>query len=302
MTPAAASAVPDAASMWSSNDRALEMARAVLGSADAPVGLTPKELIWRKNKARLYRYVRSEPATHRTPIFLVLPLINRAYILDLRPGASFVEFLLGEGHRRLPDRLGHARRRGSGARRDDARDPLSAARREGDPANHRRRADDGTGLLHRRRAGDLLHGPPSRGRPEPRPADGAARLLGRRSVRPDDGARRLPDRPPDRHVPDGARTDAGRRARSSSTRWPTTSAPIATSGRSWAIRHFDVERLAGDVPLGERQRPVRRRGIPAVDRRVLPGEPAVSGHARDGRPARSARRHPLPGPQYRGQS
>ena len=70
------------------------MVRAVLGSVDAPVGLTPKELVWRKNKARLYRYVRSEPATHQTPIFLVLPLINRAYILDLRPGASFVEFLL----------------------------------------------------------------------------------------------------------------------------------------------------------------------------------------------------------------
>ena len=91
-------ALPDAESLWSSNDRALEMARVVLGSADAPVGQTPKELIWRKNKARLYRYLRSEPATHRTPIFLVLPLINRAYILDLRPGASFVEFLLSEGH------------------------------------------------------------------------------------------------------------------------------------------------------------------------------------------------------------
>ena len=110
------------------------MARAVLGSADAPVGLTPKELVWRKNKARLYRYVRSEPATHRTPIFLVLPLINRAYILDLRPGASFVEFLLERGLRRLPHRLGHAGRRGSGIRHDDARDPLPAACREGDPA------------------------------------------------------------------------------------------------------------------------------------------------------------------------
>ncbi|MEA2620609.1 MAG: poly[(R)-3-hydroxyalkanoate] polymerase subunit PhaC, partial [Chloroflexota bacterium] len=89
---------PDAETVWSSNDRALELARAVLGAADAPVGLTPKELIWRKNKARLYRYLRSTPATHKTPIFLVLPLINRAYILDLRPGASFVEFLLAEGH------------------------------------------------------------------------------------------------------------------------------------------------------------------------------------------------------------
>jgi polyhydroxyalkanoate synthase len=89
---------PDAQTLWMSNDRTLEMAQAVLGAADAPVGLTPKELIWRKNKARLYRYVRSEPTTHQTPIFLVLPLINRSYILDLRPGASFVEFLLGQGH------------------------------------------------------------------------------------------------------------------------------------------------------------------------------------------------------------
>jgi polyhydroxyalkanoate synthase len=87
-----------AEALWASADRAVEMATAVLGAADAPVGLTPKELIWRKNKARLYRYLRSEPATHRTPIFLVLPLINRAYILDLRPGASFVEFLLGQGY------------------------------------------------------------------------------------------------------------------------------------------------------------------------------------------------------------
>jgi poly[(R)-3-hydroxyalkanoate] polymerase subunit PhaC len=97
LTSTARPAWPDAGNVWSSNDRALEMARAILGSVDAPVGLTPKELVWRKNKARLYRYVRPEPATHRTPIFLVLPLINRAYILDLRPGASFVEFLLGQG-------------------------------------------------------------------------------------------------------------------------------------------------------------------------------------------------------------
>jgi poly[(R)-3-hydroxyalkanoate] polymerase subunit PhaC len=98
MSPMAAPSIPEAANLWSSADRALEMARVLLGSAEAPVGQTPKELVWRKNKARLYRYVRSEPATHRTPIFLVLPLINRAYILDLRPRASFVEFLLGEGY------------------------------------------------------------------------------------------------------------------------------------------------------------------------------------------------------------
>src|SRR5579859_3952990 len=79
------------------NDRALEMVHAVLSARDVAVGTTPKELVWRKNKACLYRYIRHSSPTHATPVFLVLPLINRAYILDLRPGSSFVEHLLGAG-------------------------------------------------------------------------------------------------------------------------------------------------------------------------------------------------------------
>ncbi len=78
-------------------DRALDMVHAVLSARDAPVGTTPRDLVWRKNKAQLYRYTRDSPPTQRTPIFLVLPLINRAYILDLRPGSSFVEHLLTHG-------------------------------------------------------------------------------------------------------------------------------------------------------------------------------------------------------------
>ena len=62
---------------------------------------SPRTLIWRKNKASLYRYIRETAPTRRTPVFLVLPLINRAYILDLRPGSSFVEHLLGQ-RRRAP--------------------------------------------------------------------------------------------------------------------------------------------------------------------------------------------------------
>jgi polyhydroxyalkanoate synthase len=89
---------PVADGTWKASDRALEMARAVLGARDAPVGQTPKETIWRKNKARLYRYTRSTPPARRIPVFLLLPLINRAYILDLRPRASFVEFLLSRGY------------------------------------------------------------------------------------------------------------------------------------------------------------------------------------------------------------
>ena len=83
--------------LWSAGERTLDLANAVLGAADAPVGTTPRTTIWRKNKARLYRYVRATPAERRTPLLLVLPLINRSYILDLRPGASLVEFLVERG-------------------------------------------------------------------------------------------------------------------------------------------------------------------------------------------------------------
>jgi polyhydroxyalkanoate synthase subunit PhaC len=83
--------------MAAAPDRSLDMLHAVLSARDTPVGVTPRELVWRKNKAQLFRYTRHTPATQRTPIFLVLPLINRAFILDLRPGSSFVEHLLGQG-------------------------------------------------------------------------------------------------------------------------------------------------------------------------------------------------------------
>jgi polyhydroxyalkanoate synthase len=73
------------------------MLQAVVGVPVTPVGVTQREVAWRKNKACVYRYTRATPPTHCTPVFLVMPLINRAYILDLRPGASLVEFLLQQG-------------------------------------------------------------------------------------------------------------------------------------------------------------------------------------------------------------
>ncbi len=60
------------------------------------VGLTPKETIWRLNKARLYRY--ESRRTRGVPILFSYALINRPYILDLQPGSSLVEYLTGEGY------------------------------------------------------------------------------------------------------------------------------------------------------------------------------------------------------------
>jgi polyhydroxyalkanoate synthase len=64
-----------------------------------PIAQTPKEVIWTLNKARLFRYVPVLPPEQRKPIplLLVFALINRASILDLRPGNSFIEYMVSQG-------------------------------------------------------------------------------------------------------------------------------------------------------------------------------------------------------------
>ena len=68
-------------------------------STKAPIAQTPKELVWALNKARLYRYIPVVSAENRHPIplLLVFAIMNRPYILDLRPGHSFVEFMVRSG-------------------------------------------------------------------------------------------------------------------------------------------------------------------------------------------------------------
>ena len=69
----------------------------ILEGAKADTGQTPKEVIWTKNKAKLYHYQPATPVTYPVPILLVYALINRPYVLDLMPGNSLVEFLVGKG-------------------------------------------------------------------------------------------------------------------------------------------------------------------------------------------------------------
>ena len=63
------------------------------------VGKTPADVVHRENKWRLLRY-RPRPAGcgFATPVLLVPSLINRHYVLDLMPGKSLVEYLVGSGH------------------------------------------------------------------------------------------------------------------------------------------------------------------------------------------------------------
>ena len=66
----------------------------------AAIAQTPKQLIWALNKTKLYRYIPVVPKEkrHPVPLLLVFALMNRPYILDLRPGHSFVEFMVNQGY------------------------------------------------------------------------------------------------------------------------------------------------------------------------------------------------------------
>src|SRR5262249_54053010 len=84
-------------------------------TTDAKVAQTPKQVVWTLNKARLYHYIPVAPSPlplspagergrgegdkrHKTPLLLVFAIMNRPHVLDLRPGHSFVEYMLRHGY------------------------------------------------------------------------------------------------------------------------------------------------------------------------------------------------------------
>ncbi|MCA9258784.1 MAG: alpha/beta fold hydrolase, partial [Planctomycetales bacterium] len=69
-------------------------------NTDAAIAQTPKRLVWTLNKAKLYHYVPQVPPEQRkgTPFLMVFAIMNRPHVLDLRPGHSFVEYMLQRGY------------------------------------------------------------------------------------------------------------------------------------------------------------------------------------------------------------
>ena len=68
-----------------------------LAGVDRPkVGLTPKDTVWTRDKLQLWRY-KNDNIQYRPPLFLVMSLVSRSYVLDLRPKNSFVEFMRDQG-------------------------------------------------------------------------------------------------------------------------------------------------------------------------------------------------------------
>lgn len=94
-TTAPKSSIPDELHRIEARYRTLQR----VTSTPYPVAQTPKQQIWALNKTRLYRYTPVVPKEQRFPIPLVLvfALMNRPSILDLRPGNSYVEYMVKKG-------------------------------------------------------------------------------------------------------------------------------------------------------------------------------------------------------------
>src|SRR4051794_35518599 len=69
-----------------------------LGSAAPAVGLTPKTLLQRRGTLSLYHYKPTASEVYRVPLLLVMATTNKAFIFDLAPGQSLIEFLLARGY------------------------------------------------------------------------------------------------------------------------------------------------------------------------------------------------------------
>lgn len=94
--------LPTAPEIYAELERIAEGTKTLgrLVTTKAKIGQTPKEQIWALNKAKLYRYVPVLPEAqrHRIPLLLVFAIMNRPHVLDLRPGHSFVEYMLKRGY------------------------------------------------------------------------------------------------------------------------------------------------------------------------------------------------------------
>ncbi|MDP6377356.1 MAG: alpha/beta fold hydrolase [Pseudomonadales bacterium] len=68
-----------------------------ISAPKAPVGLTPKDIIYKRGTLRLYHYHPLSHEVYRVPVLLVMATTNKAFVFDLAPGQSMVEYLLKSG-------------------------------------------------------------------------------------------------------------------------------------------------------------------------------------------------------------
>ena len=90
----------DAAAQWReealrSTQRMTNLVSMLMDPTPPTVGATPREEIYRRGKARLYRY-RPAEIRHGPVLFIPNLGLSRPYIFDLLPGMSFTEYMIGQ--------------------------------------------------------------------------------------------------------------------------------------------------------------------------------------------------------------
>lgn len=79
------------------HDRFDAVFNAALDPDPAHGGQTPADVVFTENKLRLLHYRPIVAHPHPIPLLIVPSVINRSYVLDLLPGRSLVEHLIGQG-------------------------------------------------------------------------------------------------------------------------------------------------------------------------------------------------------------
>lgn len=70
--------------------------RVLAGLDEVALGQTPRQAVWRRDRVTLSRYTSGSPR-RSVPVLIVMSLVTKPAIFDLRPGMSFVELLLADG-------------------------------------------------------------------------------------------------------------------------------------------------------------------------------------------------------------
>ena len=70
----------------------------LLGAPPPTVGHTPKTELHRRGTLSLLHYHATTSEVYRVPILIVMAPTNKGYVMDLAPGQSLIEFLLGRGY------------------------------------------------------------------------------------------------------------------------------------------------------------------------------------------------------------